>query len=295
MSVLFQKIGFGNKKYIFYWIPFSNVLVIVDCYYLIENSKDFFIKKAKYQIIDIFQLWCWRSLLRVPWTARSNQSIPKEINPKYWSFNIWPHDIKTQHIVKKPDAGKDWRQKKRVTEDEMVGWHHRCNGHELGQTLGVGEGQGSLGVLQSTRLQRVRRDLVTEHHTLTAKHFKQSYTRAKKSTNFIQPSSSHAVWSESFVCLIKCVNTLESTLWGKFLSFQKRRPKQTNQQKYIGGCYGAMPRAPRAVSAMVLTDLCHLPSLRQQPGHSSHPREPDPPSLLTAQLPGKRSEYHPHT
>ena len=232
----------------------------------------------------------------------------KPVNPKgnqRWTFigrtnaeapTLWPPDGNSQLIGKDLDAGKDRRQKeKRVTEDEMVGWHHRCNGHELGQTLGVGEGQESLGVLQSTRLQRVRRDLVTEHHTLTAKHFKQSYTRAKKSTNFIQPSSSHAVWSESFVCLIKCVNTLESTLWGKFLSFQKRRPKQTNQQKYIGGCYGAMPRAPRAVSAMVLTDLCHLPSLRQQPGHSSHPREPDPPSLLTAQLPGKRSEYHPHT
>ena len=75
----------------------------------------------------------------------------------------------------------------------MGGWHHRCNGHELWQTPGVGEGQGSLGMLQSTRLQRVRRDLVTEQHTLTAKHFKQSYTRAKKPINFIQPSSSHAV------------------------------------------------------------------------------------------------------
>ena len=61
------------------------------------------------------------------------------------------------------DAGKDGGQKeKRVTEDEMVGWHHRCNGLELWQSPGVGEGQGSLGVLQSTRLQRVRRDLVTE-------------------------------------------------------------------------------------------------------------------------------------
>ena len=219
-----------------------------------------------------------------PWTfiGRTNAEAP----------TLWPPDGNSQLIGKDLDAGKDRRQKeKRVTEDEMVGWHHRCNGHELGQTPGAGEGQGSLGVLQSTRLQRVRRDLVTEHHTLTAKHFKQSYTRAKKSTNFIQPSSSHAVWSESFVCLIKCVNTLESTLWGKFLSFQKRRPKQTNQQKYIGGCYGAMPRAPRTVSAMVLMDLCHLPSLHQQPGHSSHPREPDPQSLLTAQLPGKRSEY----
>ena len=41
------------------------------------------IKKAEHQIIDAFELWCWRRLLRVPWTARSNQSIPKEINPEY--------------------------------------------------------------------------------------------------------------------------------------------------------------------------------------------------------------------
>ena len=47
-------------------------------------------------------------------------------------------------MEKHPDAGKDWGQEKRVTEDEMVGWHHRFHGHELGQTLGDGEGQGGL-------------------------------------------------------------------------------------------------------------------------------------------------------
>ena len=48
-------------------------------------------------------------------------------------------------ILKVPDAGKDWRKKgKRVSEDEMAWWHHQCNEHELGQTLGVGEGQGGL-------------------------------------------------------------------------------------------------------------------------------------------------------
>ena len=40
-------------------------------------------KKAEHQRIDAFELWCWRRLLRVPWTARSNQSILKEINPEY--------------------------------------------------------------------------------------------------------------------------------------------------------------------------------------------------------------------
>ena len=41
------------------------------------------IKKAELRRIDAFELWCWRRLLRVPWTARSNQSILKEINPEY--------------------------------------------------------------------------------------------------------------------------------------------------------------------------------------------------------------------
>ena len=58
---------------------------------------------------------------------------------------LWPPDAKSQLIRKDIDAGKDWRQeKKRVTEDEMVGWHDSFNGHELGQTPGDGEGQGSL-------------------------------------------------------------------------------------------------------------------------------------------------------
>ena len=58
---------------------------------------------------------------------------------------IWPPDSNSWLIGKDPDAGKDWRQKeKRVTEDEMVGWHHQVNGHELGQTPGDCEGQGDL-------------------------------------------------------------------------------------------------------------------------------------------------------
>ena len=58
---------------------------------------------------------------------------------------LWPSDANSWLIGKDPDAWKDWRQKeKRVTEDEIVGWHHRFNGHEFGQTLGDGEGQGSL-------------------------------------------------------------------------------------------------------------------------------------------------------
>ena len=54
-------------------------------------------------------------------------------------------DEKNWLVGKDPDAGKDWRQEeKELTEDEMVGWHHRLDGHEFEQALGVGEGQGSL-------------------------------------------------------------------------------------------------------------------------------------------------------
>ena len=113
------------------------------------------IKKAESWRIDAFELWCWRRLLRVPWTARtSNQSILKEISPEY-SFGrtdakaeapvLQPPDAKNWLIGKDPDAGNDWRQEgKGVTEDEMVGWHHWLNGNEFEQAPGVGDGQGSL-------------------------------------------------------------------------------------------------------------------------------------------------------
>ena len=93
------------------------------------------VKKAECRKIDAFELWCWRRLLRVPWTARrSNQSILKEINPEYSleelmaeaeAPTLWPPDVKSQLIRKDPDAGKDSRQsEKGMTEHEMVGWHH---------------------------------------------------------------------------------------------------------------------------------------------------------------------------
>ena len=57
---------------------------------------------------------------------------------------LWPPDAKSWLIWKDTDAGKDWRQEKGMTEDEMVGWHCWLNGHEFGWTPGVGDGQGGL-------------------------------------------------------------------------------------------------------------------------------------------------------
>ena len=113
------------------------------------------IKKAECRRIDVFELWCWRKLLRVPWTARrSNQSILKEISPGCsleglmlkLKLQYFGHLMqRTDSFKKDPDSGKDWGQEEKgVTEDEMVGWHHQLDGHEFGWTPGVGYGQGGL-------------------------------------------------------------------------------------------------------------------------------------------------------
>ena len=106
---------------------------------------------------NAFELWCWRRLLRVPWTARrSNQSILKEISSgcsleglmlklKLQYFTSVSPDVKSWLIWKDPDAEKDWGQEEKgTTEDEMFRWHHWLNGHGFGWTLGVGDGQGGL-------------------------------------------------------------------------------------------------------------------------------------------------------
>ena len=86
------------------------------------GCKSWSIKKAEHKRIDASELWCWRRLLRVPWTARlSNQSILKEINPEYLSKRhaeaeapiLWPSDSKRWLTGKAPDARKDWRQRRR--------------------------------------------------------------------------------------------------------------------------------------------------------------------------------------
>ena len=92
------------------------------------------VKKAERRRVDAFELWCWRRLLRVPWTARKpNQSILREINLEYsleglmlkLKLQYWSSDANSRFIGKVPEAGKDQGQKdKRVSEDEMSGWHH---------------------------------------------------------------------------------------------------------------------------------------------------------------------------
>ena len=96
------------------------------------------IKKAERRRMDAFELWCWRRLLRVPWTARgSNQSILKEISfgcsSEGLMLKLKLQFLESWLIWKDPDVGKDWRQEEKgMTADEMVRWHQQLNGHEFG-------------------------------------------------------------------------------------------------------------------------------------------------------------------
>ena len=116
------------------------------------------VKKAEHRRIDAFELWCWRRLLRFPWTARrSNQSILK-ISPEIslegmmlkLKLQYFGHLMRRVDSLEKTDAGRDWGQEeKRMTEDEMTGWHHWLDGRESVWTLGVDDGQGGLACCDS--------------------------------------------------------------------------------------------------------------------------------------------------
>ena len=128
---------------------------------VLYGRESWTITKAEHQRIDAFELWCWRRLLRIPWTAkRSNQSILKEILKETWIF-IGRTDadvpIYFGHLMWRDDSLEEPTHWKRswcwerlraggegATEDEMVGWPHWLKGHEFEQTPGYGVGQGRL-------------------------------------------------------------------------------------------------------------------------------------------------------
>ena len=121
---------------------------------IMYGCESWSIKKADFPKIDAFQLWCWRRLLRVPWTARrSIQSILKEISPEYsleglmLKLQYFGYLMRRTDWFERPWCWEDWRrEEKGTTEDEMVGWHYWLSGHEFEWTPGVGDGQGGLAV-----------------------------------------------------------------------------------------------------------------------------------------------------
>ena len=112
------------------------------------------IKKAEHQRTDVFELWCWRRLLRIPWTTRrSNQSILKEISPGC-SLEGLMLKLTLQyfgHLMQRADSfektlmlGKIEGRRRGWQKMRWLKWHHWLNGHEFGWTRGVGDGQGGL-------------------------------------------------------------------------------------------------------------------------------------------------------
>ena len=96
--------------------------------------------------------WCFWTVVLEPLACKENQPVNTKANQSRIFIGgtdteasiLWPPDVKNCLIGKDPDAKKDWRQEKGMTEDEMVGWHHWLDGHEFEQALGAGDGQGSL-------------------------------------------------------------------------------------------------------------------------------------------------------
>ena len=106
------------------------------------GSESWSIKKAECWRIDVFELRCWRRLLRVPWTAKEIKSVNPKGNQSWIVIEradaeaetptLWPPDMKNWLTGKDLDAREDWRQEEKgTTEDEMVGWHHQLNGHKF--------------------------------------------------------------------------------------------------------------------------------------------------------------------
>ena len=126
---------------------------------VIYACESWTVKKAERWRIGAFELWCWRRLLRVPWTARrSNQFILKEISPGC-SLEGLILKLKFQyfgHLMRRVDSlektlmlGGIGGRRRRGRQDEMAGWHHQLDTHEFEWTPGVGDGQGGLACYNS--------------------------------------------------------------------------------------------------------------------------------------------------
>ena len=125
---------------------------------IMYGCESWTVKEAECRKIDAFELWCWRRLLRVPWTARrSNQSILKEIGLgcsleglmlklklQYFGHLMWRVDSLEKTLMLGGIRGRrrrEWQRK--------AGWHHWLDGRESEWTPGVGDGQGGLACCNS--------------------------------------------------------------------------------------------------------------------------------------------------
>ena len=135
LPYLFPGLSLETKEPMFFKKPFTLFTLKYMSTYMwrcCPKTPQFYV--AERRRIDAFELWCWRRLLRVPWTARrSNQSILKEISPGCslegmmlkLKLQYFGHLMRRVDSLEKTDAGRGWGQEEKgTTEDEMAGWHH---------------------------------------------------------------------------------------------------------------------------------------------------------------------------
>ena len=137
----------------FYWHVISLTVKVMVFPVVIYEYETWTIEKTENWRIDAFELVLEKTL-ESPLDCRQIKPVSSKENQS-WIFTgrtdaeaetpiHWPPDAKNWLIRKDPDAGKDWRQEKGMTKDEMVGWHHQLDGHEFEQALGIGDGQRGL-------------------------------------------------------------------------------------------------------------------------------------------------------
>ena len=118
--------------------------------------------------------WCFQTVvlektLENPLDCKKIQPLHSKAN-RFWTLIgrtdaeaealiLWPCDVKSWLIGKDPDAGKDWKQKEGLAEDEMVRWYHQLNGHEFEQAPGDRERQGSLACCRPWRVTKSQTQL----------------------------------------------------------------------------------------------------------------------------------------
>ena len=172
------------------------------------------IKKAECQRISTFELWYWRRLLRVPWTARrSNQSILKEINPEYsleglmlkLNLQYFGHLIRRADSLEKTKAGKDRGQEEIGDDRGWEGWMASSTQWAWIWASCGGWWTGRPGVLQSMGLQRFRHNWTTELN----------WTQPLSNWSVNLSSSSFSIYPEF---LQACLNSTSSAALGHTVS-----------------------------------------------------------------------------
>ena len=208
------------------------------------------VRKAKCQKIDAFELWCWRRLLRVPWTAwRSNQSILKEISPEYsleglilkLKLQYFGHlMLKTNSLEKTLMLEKiEGRSRRRWLKMRWFRCHHWLYGHEFEQAPGVGDGHGGLAYCspqsgkESDMTDQLNWRIWGSQRSQIHRHKKQSscqemakmklvlvrsysVVREKKNANTFNTMPCTTKWSEAHLIL----NTIELFIWDSAIGNQ---------------------------------------------------------------------------